>query len=274
MQQMAPPSKKRRRCPAEEEEKRRSCWPFDKNRPAPDAKERARLRALDQGGKEWAEERLRSLGASSSSSAVGLGPATPQQYWQHKTGRLPADYDEATQRLFARGHELEPLAAAAYEVMVKSGWLVPIGLVRHPNLPWIHASPDRLIDHDPRGIVEIKCPKYALPLRIKDQYTCQAQQQIACMGDPRLEWCDLFFYLHDDETGKMKGAKCWRIWRSRRYWAYMARCLDIMSDCLMEDREPTRKEIPLRPTMPPVKTQLVLEWQHPEPLESSPVEKL
>ena len=106
--------------------------------------------------------------------------------------------------------------------------------------------------------MEIKCPQHNTPERIKDQYMCQVQQQMACLGAP-VEWCDLFFYHHDDNTGQMLGAKCWRIWRSPQYWNYVARCLDIMADCLMEDRPPTRREIPLCPAMPRVRTELVLE---------------
>jgi hypothetical protein len=50
----APPRKRRKRCGTQG---RLSCYPFDKYRPLPDAKEVARLRALNQDGEEWQEER-------------------------------------------------------------------------------------------------------------------------------------------------------------------------------------------------------------------------
>lgn len=127
----------------------------------------------------------------------------------------------------------------------------------HPTLGWVHASPDRLIargrGEKGQGIVEIKCPIHGLPMRIKDQYMCQAQLQMQCTG---ARWCDLFAYYKGKAA--VVGAKCWRIWRSDAYWARMLESLDRFADCLMEDREPTAKDVPMRPRMPPVKTELIL----------------
>lgn len=244
---------------------RRSCWPFDRDQPYPDAKELARLRALDQDSAEWLEERKKRLGASSSSAAVGLGEATPQDYWRLKTHRIEKEFWPETQQILERGHRLEPLAAEAYEAMVpplfhKQQSLYQVGIVVHPKLAWIHASPDRLIQGEPQGAVEIKCPMYAIPSRgVPDKYMCQIQHQMACLG-PQVEWCDLFYYLHDDETDSAREVKCWRIWRSPAYWDYVLRKLRIMADCLQEDREPTKQEIPTHPRMPAVRTEVILEW--------------
>jgi len=260
---------------------RKSCWPFDRDQAYPDAKELARLRALDQDSEEWLEERKKRLGASSSSAAVGLGDATPQDFWRLKTHRIEKEFWPETRHILERGHRLEPVAAQAYEAMVlplynkhKQQSLYQVGIVVHPELAWIHASPDRLIRGEPRGAVEIKCPMYAIPSRgVPDKYMCQVQHQMACLG-PQVEWCDLFYYLHEEDpsdlpepkgfhgvTGSPRQVKCWRIWRSPDYWNYMLGKMRIMADCLQEDRAPTKQEIPTHPRMPAVRTEVILEWE-------------
>jgi putative phage-type endonuclease len=255
-----PPPRKRRKL--SDPAGRLPCYPFDKYRPLPDAEEVARLRALNQDGEEWQEERKKRQGASGASCAVGLGNATPQDYFRYKTHRLEREDDENTQRILNRGHDLEPLGAQAYESLMLCK-LAKVGIVTHPTLGgWIHASPDRLIAEGEGaggvGIVEIKCPLHALPIRIKPEYMCQVQLQMACTG---AQWCDLFSYLHDDLRNTMVSAQCWRIWRSESYWQRMLVSLHRFADCLMEDREPTDRDIPRDPTMPKVRTELLLEWE-------------
>lgn len=54
------------------------------------------------------------------------------------------------------GKDVEPHAVAAYEV--STGVIVtPAGFVRHPELPYVGASPDFLVNADGGG--EVKCPE-------------------------------------------------------------------------------------------------------------------
>ena len=236
---------------------------FDKNRSMSDEK-RAWLRDLEQNTPAWAIEITKAQGASSSSCAVGLGPATPFHYYQLKTHRIARETSDTMQAIFQRGHVLEDEAAKAYEVLMETK-LETVGIVVHPRFNWIQCSPDRLITGNSKGIVEIKCPIYCLPSKIKDQYMCQVQLQMACTG---ADWCDLFAYYVRDEPDppSFQGAKCWRIWRSDAYWAVMLECLDAFADCLMLDRPPTTTEIPLRPSMPQVYVDPPLVWDFSEPL--------
>jgi hypothetical protein len=161
--------------------------------------------------------------------------------------------------IMSRGHKLEPIAADVYElIMQPRSLLKQVGIIVHPDIPWIHCSPDRVFENTPEGCVEIKCPVFALPIRIKTQYMCQVQQQLACMDK---EWCDLFYYLHDDETDCPQGVTCWRIYRSKPYWKRMVQSLRVMADCLMDDRPPTTEDIPLRPTMPFVEAELLVDYE-------------
>jgi putative phage-type endonuclease len=227
--------------------KRPPCWPFDRDQAYPDATELARLRAIKQDSEEWMRERQKRLGASSCSDAVGL-TVVPRDFWRLKTHRIEKEFWPETQAILERGHRLEPVAAEAYELAVlrKPGGLYSVGIVVHPELAWLHASPDRLIRVEPHGIVEIKAPVYCIPEReVPPKYMCQVQQQMACMG-PKVEWCDLFYYLHDDEEDQPVHVKCWRIWRNPLYWGVVLQRLRVMADCLQEDRPPTRKEIHFR----------------------------
>ena len=63
--------------------------------------------------------------------------------------------DQVRARQLDYGHEMEPFAVSAYEG--KTGQLVEqCGFLRHPNYPFIGASPDFLVDENGGG--EIKCP--------------------------------------------------------------------------------------------------------------------
>jgi hypothetical protein len=63
--------------------------------------------------------------------------------------------EQAHARALAYGKEMEPEALAAYEA--RTGRLVEqCGFIRHPDYPFVGASPDFLVDDDGGG--EIKCP--------------------------------------------------------------------------------------------------------------------
>lgn len=270
---MEPPKKRAR---AEGPAPRPRCWPFDKYQAAPSAEERRRLREMPQNTDEWTRERKRRQGASGTSCAVGLGPATPTDYWRVKTGRLERDETDKGLWIMDRGHELEPIAAQWYEILM-GAQLETVGIVVHPDVPWVHASPDRLIRGRPEGIVEIKCPVFCMPAAdrpIKDNYMCQVQQQMACTG---ADWCDLAFFYRDDLVGEdyddppvTKGLRVWRVWRHRQYWAQVLDLLDRFADCLMEDREPGPDVIPLQPALPRPRAEIVLDWDFTDFGEEGP----
>jgi putative phage-type endonuclease len=234
---------------------------FRKNQPLPTEEQRRLLESLEQNSDAWHAERAKRMGASSVSSAVGLGRATPMDYWRLKTGRISVEDTEESRQIKERGCRLEAEAAAQYALLMAVVLRI-VGLYVHPTIPWIHASPDRLIEGCDRGIVEIKCPLYGLPATdkpIRPEYMCQVQQQMQCVG-PHVEWCDLCFYYRTE--ARPVGIRVWRIWRSDRYWDRMLWSMDRMATCLdpsTQGAEPTPDVIPLRPAMPRVRTKLVLD---------------
>lgn len=102
---------------------------------------------------EWEEARLGRITASLAAACLGLdpnfGPYAAYSRIMGLSGR------SAPNRFQQHGNQFEPDARRDYEC--ESGNLVyETGFWVHPDLPWLGASPDGLIDDD--GGLEIKCP--------------------------------------------------------------------------------------------------------------------
>lgn len=93
-----------------------------------------------------------------------------------------------------RGIQLEPEARLAYELATGDS-VRQVGLVLHPTLERVAASPDGLVGE--AGGLEIKCPKphvhleYLLTGQPPSTYQPQMGMQILCAG---LEWVDFVSY--------------------------------------------------------------------------------
>jgi predicted phage-related endonuclease len=93
------------------------------------------------------------------------------------------------------GTETEPLARAAYEVLLDGEWVELSGFVEHPEYPFLGASPDGLVGSD--GCIEIKCPNTATHIQtittrdIEKKYWYQMQTVMLCTGR---SWCDFISF--------------------------------------------------------------------------------
>ena len=100
----------------------------------------------------------------------------------------------------AIGIERQPLAIATYELMVDLTVEYPPlpGLVPHPLIEGMHASPDGLIGAF--GLIEVKCPQPAAHLdtllteKIERDYLIQVQAQLSCTGR---HWVDFVSWCPD-----------------------------------------------------------------------------
>lgn len=106
---------------------------------------------------QWYSARTKLITATAVASILGLNPyCSASKLFKQKTGQATApDYNsEACQ--YGTDHEQE--AADMYS-LVTGFRLVPedIGLVTHPTVGWLAASPDRIHVSAPI-LVEIKCP--------------------------------------------------------------------------------------------------------------------
>lgn len=155
-----------------------------------------------QGSDEWFAARIGRVTASRVSDVMAKTKtgysASRTNYMmellcQRLTGRREEGFTSAAMQ---RGTELEPAARACYEA--ESGLLVAeCGLVIHPEINGLGASPDGLVGDD--GLLEIKCPNTATHIdfirtgKPKAEYQWQMLCQMACTGRA---WCD--FVSYDD----------------------------------------------------------------------------
>ena len=156
----------------------------------------SRFLKLEQNSPEWLAWRGGHIGASEAAIILGKSPwSTPYGLWLQKTGRAQGD---VAGLMAERGHEIEPVARAAYEI--EAGFVVmePV-CVKHPVHEQIGCSLDG-ISEDYSRILEIKYPsdKSFAEIRtggVPDHYWIQIQHQLACT--PEAKDCHFYAYRKD-----------------------------------------------------------------------------
>lgn len=145
-------------------------------------------KVCDSDSPEWKSQRMTGIGASEAAAACGVSKwSTPLELYHRKRGELPPIEDNRAMRL---GRLLEPIIADEFQR--ETGLFVDKkqpGLFRHPDTPWILATPDAEIDSD--SLLEIKTMNERSAWdELGEQYTdaiphewnLQAQQQMYVMG--------------------------------------------------------------------------------------------
>ena len=155
---------------------------------------------LEQGTDEWKLARLGYVSASNLDAVMARGKSgeaiTRKKYKvrlaaERLTGEITESYSNSAMEW---GVVNEEKAAMAYEVS-KDTLLDRTGFWKHPTIPWLGCSPDRLVGSD--GLVEIKCPDssthidYWFSKQVPAEYVKQVQGQIWVMDR---EWCDFVSY--------------------------------------------------------------------------------
>lgn len=99
---------------------------------------------------EWHRVRKEHVGASDAGPLMGESYAGSNAFtvWESKTRTTEPEHDEFTQRLFARGHALEPLVADIWEEQNPGHLLDTCGIVLSDSNPYMTCTPDRLVDDD------------------------------------------------------------------------------------------------------------------------------
>ena len=155
---------------------------------------------MPQGSSAWRKARLGHVTASRIADVMARsrhGYGGVRESYLHeliaerRTGRAAKRYTNAAMRW---GSTMEPKAVAAYQALVGVSPEV-VGFLKHPQIPFAGASPDRLVGAD--GLLEVKCPSAVKHLEtlvareIERKYLLQMQWQMACSGR---EWCDFLSY--------------------------------------------------------------------------------
>jgi len=156
---------------------------------------------MEQRTPEWHQVRL----GIPTGSRIGDATAKTKTGWsssrenymaelltERLTGQPAPQYSNAAMEF---GTQVEPEARAAYE-FTRNLSVQQIGFLPHPTLR-SGASPDGVVEGNPRGLVEIKCPNTAthiatlLGAPIDLKYLKQMQWQMVCAN---AQWCDWVSY--------------------------------------------------------------------------------
>ncbi len=147
---------------------------------------------------EWYEARNTMITASDFAQALGCGKfGTQKQFYQKKCGYEEISFDSFSAPL-KWGVKYEPVACDAYAH--KNGVTMhEFGLLRHPDIPWVGASPDGITE---LGVmVEIKCPfKRKITGEIPTQYYYQMQGQLDVCGLHECDFLECEFLEYDCEA--------------------------------------------------------------------------
>jgi len=156
------------------------------------------LNDLVQGSAEWLQARCGSVGASSATDLMskGKGGAESTGYAnlrakvvaERLTGCVVETFKNA---YMERGNEDEESAREVYD-FVTGNTVNQVGLIKHPTIPFFHASPDGLIGND--GCLELKRKipalhiAYLLKGTVPSEYIRQMCAQLACTGRQYVEF--------------------------------------------------------------------------------------
>ncbi len=134
-----------------------------------------KLPVVEQRSEEWYRIRDNMITASDFGQALGVGKfGSTKDFYIKKCGyQEPPPFYGAS---LSHGIRYEPVATRAYELKMNTK-VHEFGLLQHPDLKFLGASPDGITDH---GIMlEIKCPfKRKIDGKIVDQYLYQMQGQL------------------------------------------------------------------------------------------------
>jgi putative phage-type endonuclease len=133
---------------------------------------------------------------------MGVSPwKTPLQLWEEKLGlSVGFQGNFATQR----GHEMEPKARAAFELLMGADFS-PV-VAEHINYPFMRASLDGF-NSELDAVLEIKCPgsddqNLAKEGKVPDKYWPQLQHQLMVTGASKV-----YYYSYDGESGAVVEVK-------------------------------------------------------------------
>lgn len=141
---------------------------------------------LQQGTKEWFEERKGRITGSRVGAILGLSPFASRNDVMREMVREHFGSERELKGNVATnyGNEHEDTAIAQYEA--ETGSLV-VSTGFHTLGDMLGASPDGLVGED--GLIEIKCPysKKIKPISEQHHYGAQVQMELLCTGR---KWCD------------------------------------------------------------------------------------
>jgi len=187
------------------------------------------------------------LTASDAATAIGCNPyETPDGLYVKKVGGRKFGGNAATER----GTLLEPIARDLYDARYKTK-SHEIGLVQHPEHPWLGGSPDGITECG--KLIEIKCPlTRKIENKVPKHYVAQIQLLMEILN---LDECD-FIQYRPAEGDKPEEFVVTNMPRDRAWFAHYLPVMKAFWDRVIEGRkvgftceviseEPIKREDPL-----------------------------
>jgi putative phage-type endonuclease len=135
---------------------------------------------------EWLKARNDGIGGSEAAAVMGVSPfESALSLFSRKLGLMPEIQDN--ERMYW-GRHLEEAIAADYErrtgrVLTDPG---PYTIYRHETFPHMFCTPDRIIEANPPGILQIKTARPGAKTEFMEQvpvhYQVQLQHEMICCG--------------------------------------------------------------------------------------------
>ena len=152
---------------------------------------------IDQRTPAWYEARNNMITASDIAQSLGHGKfGTQRQFYEKKCGYEIDKFDSSMPAL-KWGIMFEPVAASAYSLKNEDVVVHEFGLLRHPSVGHLGASPDGISE---MGImIEIKCPwRRKITGEIPLQYYYQMQGQLDVCGLDECDYLECGFREYDE----------------------------------------------------------------------------
>ena len=172
-----------------------------------------KIPVVEQRSEEWYDLRQTLITASDFGQALGVGKfGSTKDFFIKKVGYQEVKPLDSS--ILKHGVRYEPVATRFYEKLMNTT-VHEFGLLRHPELDYLGASPDGINDHG--RMVEIKCPaKRNITGEIVEQYYIQMQGQLdvcqlqecdflECKFDEYLDEIDFDEDWNDDKTLSKEG---------------------------------------------------------------------
>ena len=151
---------------------------------------------LEQGSPEWIEARAALVTGTGCSSLEAINPYASAQVWLRNAvrGLAKADSEIVVNDAMRHGTATEPEAIQWYESQTGTS-VRAVGLVKHPQYPFLAASPDGLVGFE--GGIEIKCPYFAKkPYSVWDAGKAHYLHQCRLVMEVcDLKWIDFVCYV-------------------------------------------------------------------------------
>ena len=156
------------------------------------------LPKLEQRTPAWYEARNNMITASDYAQSLGFGKfGTQKQFYEKKCGYEQDKFDSTIPAL-KWGIMFEAVACSAYTKKNENVTVHEFGLLKHPSVSHLGASPDGISD---MGVmIEIKCPwRRKITGEIPLQYYYQMQGQLDVCGLDECDYLECGFSLYDTQ---------------------------------------------------------------------------